>query len=62
MRWLGQRPVAASPKAMLAEVDKLVFLRDLGVVGWDVSDAVGRTGDVRRSAPNPRDRSAAVAW
>jgi TnpA family transposase len=36
-RWLARRPVAASPKAMLGEVDKLVFLRDLGVEGWDVS-------------------------
>jgi hypothetical protein len=37
VRWLGQRPVAASQKAMLAEIDKLVFLRGLGVEGWDVS-------------------------
>src|SRR5205823_6015218 len=37
VRWLGQRPVKVSPKAMLAEMDKLVFLGDLGGGGGDVS-------------------------
>lgn len=35
--WLRQFPVQASPAAMHVEMDKLVFLRELGVGGWDLS-------------------------
>lgn len=35
--WLRQLPVQASPRVMHEEMDKLVFMRALGVEGWDMS-------------------------
>jgi hypothetical protein len=35
--WLRHLPVHASPKVFGDEMDKLVFLRDLGVDDWDLS-------------------------
>jgi hypothetical protein len=34
--WLRQLPVQASPRVVLDELDKLEFLRELGVEGWDL--------------------------
>ena len=35
--WLRHSPVAASPGVMTDEMDKLVYLRELGAEGWDLS-------------------------
>jgi len=35
--WLRHSPVAATPGVMADEMDKLVYLRELGAEGWDLS-------------------------
>jgi hypothetical protein len=37
LAWLGERAAANSSKAILAELKKLDFLRELGVAEWDLS-------------------------
>jgi hypothetical protein len=37
LAWLGERAVANSSKAILAELKKLDFLCELGVAEWDLS-------------------------
>lgn len=37
LAWLQQRAAANSPKAILATLEKLAFLKDLGVDQWDIA-------------------------
>lgn len=36
-RWLVQQPVSSNPAAINQTLDKLKYLREMGVAGWDVS-------------------------
>ena len=60
LSWLRQPAVAITPRAILGELDKLAFLRGLGVEGWDVS-ALSPIGSSFSRSSRPRASVQALA-